>query len=426
MNVGFEASDLDPHRGGLYIYASQLLLHLQQLDEPPTVILINGLGQSNPPALLEANGGALPAERVIRARAWPLLHRIDGPWQRRYRSRHMAIDIDRYALDPLWRLADRVPALARWHLPRAITAQLDICHWPFEAVFLNIPHVAHVATMHDLIVLRHPDWLTPLYVQENTHNLRQIARYATRVIADSENTRRDAINLLGIPSERIDVVPLAAGPEFKPPADRARHMATLERYGLRDGDYVFSWGIISERKNYVRLATAFKAIIARNPTLTTQLVLAGGWGWMTEPIKEGLAALGLGERLVMPERIPQDDLPALIYGARAVAYVSLYEGFGLPPLEAMACGTPVVASNTTSIPEVVGDAGLLVDPYKVADIAAALERVLTDDALRAELAARGPRRAADFSWTHTAELTMQTYRRALITRQDALAGRLRR
>ncbi len=423
MNVGFEASDLHPERGGLYTYASQLLLNLAELNDPPTIILVNGSGRSNLPALVETNGGALPAERVIRARAWPLLHRIDGPWQRRYRSRHLAIDIDRYVLYPLWRLADRVPALAQWHLPRAITAQLDICHWPFEAVFLNIPHIAHVMTMHDLIVLRHPDWLTPLYVQENTHNLRQIARYATRIIADSEHTRRDAINLLGIPPERIDVIPLAAGPGFAPLSDRARADAVVARYGLRDGDYVFSWGIISERKNYVRLAAAFKAIIARNPTLTTRLVLAGDWGWLTESIKEGLAVLDLGERLVMPGRVPQDDLPALIHGARAVAYVSLYEGFGLPPLEAMACGTPVVASNTTSVPEVVGDAGLLVDPYKVADIAAALERVLTDDALRAELVARGLRRAADFSWTHTAELTMETYRRALATRWGEIARR---
>ncbi len=423
MQVGFECSYLHPEMGGLYTYDSQLLLHLARLPDPPTLTLVDAFARRGFQDLSRANDESLPTTRYVRARPWPLLHRIDGPWQRRYRSRHLAIDIDRYALYPLGRLADRVPALARWHLPRAITAQLDICHWPFEAVFLNIPRVAHVMTMHDLIVLRHPDWLTPLYVQENTHNLRQIARFATRIIADSEHTRRDAINLLGIPPERIDVVPLAAGPGFAPPSDRARADAVVARYGLRDGDYVFSWGIISERKNYVRLAAAFKAIIARNPALTTRLVLAGDWGWLTEPIKEGLAALGLGERLVMPGRVPQDDLPALIHGARAVAYVSLYEGFGLPPLEAMACGTPVVASNTTSVPEVVGDAGLLVDPYKVADIAVALERVLTDDALRAELAARGLRRAADFSWTHTAELTMETYRRALAARQGEIARR---
>ena len=301
---------------------------------------------------------------------------------------------------------------------------LDVCHWPFEAVFVRLPNAAHIVTIHDVIVLRHPHWLTSTYVEEHTANLRTIAHYATRIIADSENTRRDIVALLGVPFERIDVVPLAAGPEFAPPSDHATYEDVLARYGLRDGDYVFSWGIISERKNYMRLAAAFKEIIARNPALTTRLVLAGGWGWMTEPIREGLAALDLGDRLVMPGRVPQDDLPALIHGARAVAYVSLYEGFGLPPLEAMASGAAVVASNNSSIPEVVGDAGLLVDPYKVADIAAALERVLTDDALRAELAARGLRRAADFSWTHTAELTMQTYRRAPATRQGALAGRL--
>jgi glycosyltransferase involved in cell wall biosynthesis len=165
----------------------------------------------------------------------------------------------------------------------------------------------------------------------------------------------------------------------------------------------------------VRLATAFKAVIERAPTLTTCLVLAGKRGWLTDPIDQGLQALGLGDRLLMPGHVPLEDLPALLHGARTVAYVSLYEGFGLPPLEAMACGAAVIASNNSSIPEVVGDAGLLVDPYDVTEIATALERVLTDDGLRAELAARGLRRAAQFSWTKTAELTIQTYRRAAAT-----------
>lgn len=190
------------------------------------------------------------------------------------------------------------------------------------------------------------------------------------------------------------------------------------RYSLRQDDYIFYVGAIEPRKNLVRLATAFKAAVERSPELTTRLVLAGRRGWLTESIDAGLQDLGLGDRLLMPGHVPFEDLPALLHGARAVGYVSLYEGFGLPPLEAMACGTPVVASYNSSIPEVVGDAGLLVDPCNVNDIATALHRIMTDDALRADLAHKSLRRAQQFSWTKTAELTMGTYRRAIAAQRQ--------
>ncbi len=425
MRLGFDVSDFYPHKAGVYTYATQLARHLILLPAPPDLVLLEGAGVKRDVrevrAMVDARRRDAAPILYMRARALPVLRFVEGPWQRRYRGRRLAWDIDRRVLLPLWRRAYQSPRMARRLMPAGAPARLDVCHWS-DSAFLNLPGVAHVMTVHDTVVLRHPEWQPRDYVDYHTHKLRAAARYATRLIADSEHTRRDIVDLLGVDPARIDVIPLAAGPAFRSPAgpaDLAAAQATLARHGLRPGGYVLAVGAIEPRKNLVRLAAAFKAAIERHPDLTTRLVLAGGRGWLTEPIDAGLATLGLGDRLVMPGRVPQEDLLALLHGARAVAYVSLYEGFGLPPIEAMACGTPVVASNTSSIPEVVGDAALLVDPYKVADIAAALERVLTDDALHAERAARGPRQAARFSWRTTAELTMQTYRRAIAEMRGA-------
>jgi len=414
MRVGFDVSDLRPERAGVYTYASQLLRTLGRMAEPPELMLLEGDGLGRRPVGTLIGDDDTPLERApyIRMRALPALGAINGPWRRGYRGRRLAWSIDRRLLLPLWRQAYHSPRLTPWLIKGGTGGRLDVCHWS-DSAFLRLPGVAHVMTVHDTIVLRRPEWQLPDSVYAHTHKLYAIARYATRIIADSEQTRRDVIALLGVAPERIDVIPLAAGPEFHPVTDPAEDRTVLARYGLRDSDYVLFVGTIEPRKNLVRLATAFKAAVDREPGLTTRLVLAGGRGWLTGPITEGLEALRLGERLVMPGRVPQEDLPALLREARAMAYVSLYEGFGLPPLEAMACGTPVVASAISSLPEVVGDAGLLVDPYDVGAIAAALERVLMDDALRAELAARGSARAATFSWHRTAELTVQTYRHAM-------------
>lgn len=413
MRLGFDVSDLCPERGGVFTYGSQLAQHLTRLADPPTFTLIDGTLRTGlqQPLVLRCDS----LQQTVRStRVRGLVRSVRGPWRTRYIDR-IASAADECILLPFWRRVEATAAgsrVARWRLPVRATGMLDVCHWS-DSAFLPLPGIAHVLTVHDTIVLLHPEWHRRRDVAYHIRKLRMIARHATRIIADSENTRQDVINLLGVSSERIDVVPLAAGPEFRPPTDRAAYLRVLARYGLREHNYILGLGTIEPRKNVVRLAEGFKAALEWAPDRATRLVLAGGKGWRTDPIERGLHALGLGERLLMPGRVPQEDLPALLHGARAVAYVSLYEGFGLPPLEAMACGAPIVASNTSSLPEVVGDAGLLVDPYSVAEIAAALHAMLSDDGLRAELAARGLRQAARFSWARTAELTMQTYRRAL-------------
>ncbi len=418
MRLAFETANLYPSQGGVYTYASQLLWRLMRLAEPPDITLVDGLRHRDRDRLIrdladlpDEARAALSTTRYVKARRLPVafLSSIDGPWMRHASTRHLATHIDKRVVMPYRQWLHGVPLVARWALPRDMLGRMDVFHWS-DGIFFRVPGAAHVMTVLDTIPLNHPEWCTREQVAYHTRKLRLIARYATRVIAISEHTRRDIVRLLGIPTERIDVIPLGVGAEFKPPTDRGARQAVLARHRLRDGDYILYVGNDKPHKNLARLVAAFTATIERMPWLTTTLVLAGVSRW---PNDGDRTVARLGDRLVLPGRVPQEDLPVLLNASRAVAFVSLYEGFGLPPLEAMACGAAVVASNSSSIPEVVGDAGLLVDPYNVDDIATALQRVITDDALRAELIERGLRRAARFSWAKAADMTMETYRRAL-------------
>lgn len=240
-----------------------------------------------------------------------------------------------------------------------------------------------------------------------------------RVLSDSENSRRDAVEYLHIPPDRIDVVPLAPGPEFRPVHDPGVLHEVLTSYGLTQDRYILSVSSLQPRKNLVRLTQAFRQATDRTDDTTTKLLLAGKPLWATDEMSMQLQSAELGNRLVLPGRVPSEDLPALLSGARAVAYVSLYEGFGLPLIEAMASGTPVIGSDTSSMPEVVGDAGFLVDPYNVSAVAEALHVLMTNDSVRTDLAHRAAMRAQRFSWSRTAELTLETYQRAS---RPAVAG----
>lgn len=256
-----------------------------------------------------------------------------------------------------------------------------------------------VATVHDLGYLRWPlahsrarRWYLHLSTLFN-------ARASSRVIADSQATADDLVRHYQIPPEKIAVIPLGCGPEYAPPRPAAV-AAVRARYAL-PARYVLSVGTIQPRKNLARLVEAFKRV--RGATGDVVLVVAGQPGWGAEPTLRQIAESGSSVRLL--GYVPDGDLPALLGGAEALAFPSLYEGFGLPALEAMACGTPVVCSNNSSLPEIVGDAGLLVPPTDVDALAGALILLLQDSTLRETLRRRGLERAAGFSWTRCATAT---------------------
>jgi len=265
-----------------------------------------------------------------------------------------------------------------------------------------------VITIHDLAFLLYPHFLT----KESAWYYGQIdeaVRRTDAIIAVSEATKNDVVRLLGVPESRVTVVYEAASSVFKP-MDRAEAAASVREHLHLRGEYIFFISTIEPRKNVPTLLKAFHKM-QNDYHLDLQLVISGDKGWLYDEVFQLVTELGLVEDVVFTGRVSTDDLVRLYNGAQALVAPSIYEGFGLTPLEAMACGTPVIVSNGSSFPEVVGDAGLLVDPYDVEQLAVAMWRVVSDEALHACLAAKGLARASLFSWDRAAKETLELYHR---------------
>ncbi len=269
---------------------------------------------------------------------------------------------------------------------------------------LPLVHPRHsVVTVHDLGYLHYPQSHTRWsrwYLQWSTaYN----ARAAAHLIADSEATRRDLIEYCQTPLNKVSVVYPGYDPSFGPEPDRERLEAVRERYHI-PGPYIIYVGTLHPRKNLQTLLDAFAVVTEQNPDV--HLVIAGKKGWLYEPLLARVQQLGLGKWVHFPGYVPQQDLPALVSGARLFVLPSLYEGFGLPVLEAMACGTPVICSNVSSLPEVAGDAAILVNPHDTTELVTALQRLLRDGVLRRNLVQKGLSQVRRFSWETCARETL--------------------
>jgi glycosyltransferase involved in cell wall biosynthesis len=304
-----------------------------------------------------------------------------------------------------------------WHRARLplpvelVTGRLDLFHSPDFTLPPTMPGVPTVLTVHDLTFVRDPDSADERLRAYLGRVVPRSVRRATHVLADSKATRQDLIDLWDIPPEEISVVYCGVEPRFRPVVDPTVLANVRARYNLGDRPYIFSVSTLQPRKNYRRLIQAFAPLAGRHQNLT--LVIAGGKGWKYEEILAEPERLGIGGRVLFPGFVAEPDLPALLSGAALFAYPSLYEGFGLPILEAMACGTPVIASDRSSLPEVVGDAGLQVDALDVEGLTAGMERLLTEEGLRTELIGRGAGRAANFTWERAARELLAVYNRFL-------------
>lgn len=305
----------------------------------------------------------------------------------------------------------------------------DLLHIPHFATPLSQP-LPTVVTIHDMIPFRMPLYMTSAAVRAYHALVSRASRRAARILTVSEYSRQEIQELLGVPKEQIRVVLEAAGEQFHPSDDPQALAEARERYGLGPR-YVLYVGGFDARKNVEGLVRAFAQLVAENAANENaasdnadsdntdsdlQLMIAGDTsrlGRATYPDWRPLAQqLGVMERICTGP-VTDADLPLLYSGAAVFVFPSLYEGFGLNPLEAMACGAPVICSNRTSLPEVVGDAGILVDPTEPAALAAALNTVLQDANLRAQLRARGLERAAQFSWERAAHETRAVFQAAL-------------
>ncbi len=293
----------------------------------------------------------------------------------------------------------------QWELPRrARAARARLLHLTGFGAPCWRP-CPTVLTVHDLIGYLFPANLPPVARFYWARWLPFSIRFAGRIIADSEHTRRDLERLLGVPRERITVIPLAADERFRPISDPVRRADVRDRYDL-PASFILYVGTLEPRKGLDTLVNAYASLAAEFPHA---LVIAGKKGWYTLPLFRQIEALGLRYRVRFTDYVDDADLPVLYSLADLFVFPSRYEGFGLPPLEAMACGVPVISSNAASLPEVIGDAGVLVPPDNVGALAAAMRQVLVDETLRANLRARGLARAGRFSWDETARQTAKVY-----------------
>jgi glycosyltransferase involved in cell wall biosynthesis len=280
--------------------------------------------------------------------------------------------------------------------------RLDVVHDPSGISPFLVPNwlgrFGRVVTIHDMVPFIYPEthlWLTNFLFRRY---IPRTLRFVDRVVTVSDASKRDIERFLPIAPDRVTRIHCGVSEQFRPQVPD-RIVSVLDRYGVAR-PYILVVGVLAARKNLEAAFEAFARLKAAG--LPHRLVVVGRKAWKAEGIFQRLEALGLGEEVVLTGYVEDTDLPALYAGADCFIFPSLYEGFGLPLLEAMACGVPVVASNASSLPEVAGDAGLLVDPRDVDGFASAMHRVVAEPGLANDLRERGFARARQFTWERVA------------------------
>lgn len=305
------------------------------------------------------------------------------------------------------------PKMQRWiwghsdFLPiERFLGSIDLYHGT-SFVMPPLHHAKGIMTIYDLSFMLFPQFHTR-EMQAFTKNIRRYAERSDCIIAISEQTKQDIVRLLDVPADKVRVTLLAADTRYRVIDDKHRLASVAATYGI-DREYILYTGTLEPRKNVPAIIRAFQSI-KRELKVPHRLVLAGKKGWLYDDIFAEVRAMDLEHEVIFTGYVPDEDLPFLYNGADLFVYPSFYEGFGLPPLEAMACGCPVITSSTSSLPEVVGAAGIMVDPRKPEELAEAMARVLGDNELLADMRRRGVERAATFSWERCARETLSIYR----------------
>lgn len=369
MHVGFDVGPIARARTGVGNYCFHLLKYLLQLDGDDSVVgFYSGLSRGDLPEFAEELVTRyLPVPTRVLYAAWSAFQ---------------------------WPQVDR------------LLGGVDLYH----ATNYFLPPVAsarRVVTVHDLSFLVLPELSSPKIVRTFTKGVHRFCTDADAVIADSQSTKRDIVEHLDIADEKVSVVHLAAGDNFAPVDQDEARERLAEKYRL-NGPFLFFVSTLEPRKNVEGLLRAFATLTKEYPH---KLVLAGSLGWYADETIEFIRELRITDRIVCPGFVPDGDLPAFYSAADAFVFPSHYEGFGLPVLEAMACGCPVVTADNSSLPEVVGTAALMADSHDFEGLAEQIRCVLSDSALQDDLSVRGKVRAATFSWSRCAEETMSVYKK---------------
>ncbi len=286
-----------------------------------------------------------------------------------------------------------------------VREHIDVIHVQTAAPFLFPARV--VVTVHDIAYERYPQFFPHDIMAKLRVRVPLTIRHAAAVLTVSEFSKQDIIRRYRVPPEKVTVAYLGPSGMFHPIHEAGRLAAVRERYGTGE-QFILYVGDLQPRKNLVTLIKSYVQLRRINAT-RHRLVLVGRKSWLSDDIFAAARASGYADELIFTGYVPDEDLVALYNAADLFVYPPIFEGFGLPPLEAMACGTPVVTSNTSSLPEVVSDAALTVDPLDVETLASTILAVLTDRQLHADLSMRGLRRAKDFSWEATARIILGVY-----------------
>jgi glycosyltransferase involved in cell wall biosynthesis len=369
MRIGFDATPISPGKSGIGYHVEFLVRALAELDGIDEILLFSN-------------------RRPV----------FDGPPPARTR----------------WIERGGFPKRAPWMhliLPLLIEREKpDVVHYVnFNAPILH-PH-PFVVTFHDMVLYRHPEFFTWKKRILTRSLMPHVARRAGAIITVTEAMRAEIVGILGVPKEKVSVVPPAPGEIFAPVADPALREDVARRHGL-DGPYVLTVATLEPRKNLAGLLRAFDLLISQTG-LPHRLAVAGGKGWMYTPILGTIRSLEHADRVRVLDYVPLPDLPALYTGADLMVFPSFYEGFGMPPVEAMRCATPVVVSDIPALREVTGDASVQVDPRSIESIAGGMRRVLTDPAMAGQMRRRGSQVAARYTWPKAARLSLEVYRRVL-------------
>ena len=322
------------------------------------------------------------------------------------KDRESLVEQSNFKRIPIWTPCHH--RMEQWTLRLEISPlDIDVLHSP-DFIPPSRGRFKSVITVHDLAFLLYPHFLT----RESARYYGQIdqaVRRTDHIIAVSEATKQDLMQRLGVPENKVTVIYEASSPQYHPlPSEEARNHVR-ERFGLED-DFMLFVSTIEPRKNVPGLLQAYRRLLD-SYKVSAKLALAGGRGWLFDEVFATVERLRLTDQVRFLGRVDTADLPFLYNAARVLVQPSFYEGFGLAPLEAMACGTPVIVSNVSSLPEVVGDAGLRVDPEDVSELTVSMYRLLTDEALRNEMIQKGLARAACFSWETAARETIEVYRK---------------
>jgi len=374
LRIAIDAACLLKPKTGIGEYTLNLIHGLSRLEDPEFVLFYNSL------------------------RKHPWTERLfDELGQSKIRL--ASLPIPSSLVGPAWQICPWPPV--DW-----VTGPVDIFHSTNYRV-IPVRRAKLVVTVHDLVVLKYPQYQFLTRVKHVEGWLRRLKR-ADAVVAISENTRRDIMEYLDLPGEKVHVIYQGYNSDLFRGDVSGEDVERVLRQHQLEAPYFLYVGTLEPRKNLVRLVKAFDLVRRKSPG-NIQLVLAGGKGWKYEEIFDEIRKLNLHDSVRQLGYLPDEDLPGLIRGARAMVYPSLYEGFGLPPLEAMAVGTPVLTSNTSSLPEVVGEAAVMVDPEDIEGMAVAMERLWTDETWRESLRIKGYQQAQQFSWERSARQTMDLY-----------------